>query len=744
LRDPPAVKVKPNLQEIIDKVAPRMTFFSIPSELRDIVVSSSTLSVRAKNCLVSNGIRKFGDLHGRAIGEVASFRQIGAITLTEIVSAIPLLGDSLPCVGDDTYRVSEALNNVAVEVVFTSTRALNRLKALNIHTLGQLAGVSRQVLVTGPGIGAGTVTEIDQALSHVGITMTAPSADGSGNDVAGQPLSRSVQSFLDDRVFRVPESVKQWPIHALGLSENKAGELQKLGIDSWGDLEGRPHTLLLAAANLGRGHIDRILAILELAAQVPFNSILRSGEQGALPPLGPPELFAAVASAITADDELEACLVGLSSAHARIVRQRWRRPGGKQIRLDEIALETGLTRQRAQQISRKRDELLLRSNIYLPQCARLAELVVDSRYGLSEEELFARSREVGVIATQETTESIESLSKLGLVPAVHYDRRLRAFVPIGIQHVGPDLVGFRRSARRQLKDIGCIEVGRLPATSIPVTRAIAQAFRNSLTFAVLEGYLVPDSDLPNRMMRYIHKMARVAGGIESAEAYAGLSKLRLRKLADGTRVLLPPQKIVEEMIRRDDALEVVGDIITLRDEDSDVGRFSEPEQLLLDVMNRSGGVATLSEIRHAFVQAGYSLALVGNQLGKPFIVKRGPSLWGIRGVLPHRDTYAAKLSEARTTHIKEIERSGNSFKIVYELTPSALKGAVALPPDWDRNLPSQWTARATCGEEFHLTTERHVLSPLNPWLTNERAIVGNTLIATFDPAIAVVDLQLVQ
>jgi hypothetical protein len=723
--------------------------FRIATPFQDCKIVDSSLSQRAKNCLISNGIRTFGDLEGVPIEQVARFRNIGRTTIAEIVATVGSLESGTVVLSEEeVYVVPTKLRDIPIEAVFTNARAVGQARTLNVRLLGDLHGLSVGSFTIGCGIGRGTREAIRTSLEKIGV-RTAPFDQAEFTSTEEDP-DRSAQwskvySELEARVFNVPAAMRSWEIDTVGLSPGITNGLTGAGIKVWGDLEGVPHVTLQTAARIGLGAIHKIVKLLESASKLTLGE--STNEATRRPPNGPLLLLHAVETAQSPEEEVTACLFGLSTAHAAIVRSRWKMPRGQRTKLDEIAASSGLTRQRVQQIVTKRNNLLNRAELKLSRCSELASLIHESASGLTEAEFVKAIGEQGLQADSETIHSLESLSELGLVPPIFFDRQLRVFRAKHAKGSESDedyyreLNGLRQICQRQLSEVGCIDIMLISIERDDVERTVSLSYRRKMHFARQGNYLVPSHAYHSRLLRHIHKMVRLSPGIEFQQIQEGLQRMRTRRLDTGMRIPLPPTHIVRSIVTSDRALEIAADLVTPTSEAAD-RTLNEGEILLVDVIEQNGGAATLPEIRMAFQNAGYSNALVGHLLGKPFICKLGPSLWGVRGRTPSRDTFASRLTESRTAAVKEVDQNALGLRVVYELTSSGLKGALPLPVIAQDYARTQWTARATCGEELPLSTANKILQSLNPWLANEKAKLGDILVATFYVDDGFVDLEL--
>jgi hypothetical protein len=648
----------------------------------------------------------------------------------------------------ELYIVPTELCDIPIEAVFTNARAVGQARTLNVAILGDIHGMTVGNLTTGRGIGRGTQEAINQTLERIGVRTAPPDQAATvaiDNDSNRFPNWAEVYSELEGRVFSVPAVMRNWAIDTVGLSSGITNGLTGAGIKVWGDLEGVPHVTLQTATRIGAGAIQKIVKLLESATQLGVDETGK--ELIKAPPNGPLQLFRAAKIAQSPEDEIAACLFGLSSEHSAMVRSRWKMPRGQRTKLDEIAARSGLTRQRVQQIVTKRNNLLKQAELKLSRCSELASLIHESASGLTEAEFVHAIGQRGLQADSDTLHSLESLSELGLVPPIFFDRRLGLF---RAKHAKSsesgevyyrELSGLRRICRRQLSEVGCIDIMLISIARDGVERMVSLSYRGKVHFARQGNYLVPSHAYQSRLVRHIHKMVTLSPGIELQQIQAGLKRLRTRRLGTGTRIPIPPTHIVRSIVTSDRALEVSADLVTLTSGAADRA-LNEGEILLVHVIEQNGGAATSPEIKMAFQNAGYSNALVGHLLGKPFICKLGPSLWGIRGRTPSRDTFASRLTESRTAAVREVDQNSVGLRVVYELTSSGLKGALPLPVIAQDYARTQWTARATCGEEFPISTANKILQPLNPWLANEKAKLGDILVATFHVNDGFVDLEL--
>ena len=130
-----------------------------------------------------------------------------------------------------------------------SVRSRNCLKKMNIRTLGDLTRVSEQQLLSSKNFGETSLNEIKEMLTAKGLRLGQSLEDGHQNEMRfrpQQPLSEAEQAKLN------------MPVSELNLSVRARKCMNRLGINSLGDLCQRSADELLESKNFGQTSLTEV------------------------------------------------------------------------------------------------------------------------------------------------------------------------------------------------------------------------------------------------------------------------------------------------------------------------------------------------------------------------------------------------------------------------------------------------------------------------------------------------------
>lgn len=130
-----------------------------------------------------------------------------------------------------------------------SVRSRNCLKKMNIRTLGDLTRCSEQQLLSSKNFGETSLEEIKQLLGAKGLRLGQSIEDGGQSETRfrpQQPLSAEEQALLNK------------PVSDLNLSVRARKCMNRLGINSLGELIGRSADELLEAKNFGMTSLSEV------------------------------------------------------------------------------------------------------------------------------------------------------------------------------------------------------------------------------------------------------------------------------------------------------------------------------------------------------------------------------------------------------------------------------------------------------------------------------------------------------
>jgi len=130
-----------------------------------------------------------------------------------------------------------------------SVRSRNCLKKMNIRTLGDLTRVSEQQLLSSKNFGETSLQEIKDMLASKGLRIGQSLEEGTGYErrfPAQQPLSDQEQAVLNK------------PVTELNLSVRARKCMNRLGINTLGELVNRTADELLEAKNFGMTSLNEV------------------------------------------------------------------------------------------------------------------------------------------------------------------------------------------------------------------------------------------------------------------------------------------------------------------------------------------------------------------------------------------------------------------------------------------------------------------------------------------------------
>lgn len=130
-----------------------------------------------------------------------------------------------------------------------SVRARNCLKKMNIRTLGDLTRVSEQQLLSSKNFGETSLSEIKEMMQAKGLRLGQSIQDGTGSEARYRPPMP---------VSEEQAAVMNKPVSDLNLSVRARKCMNRLGINSLGDLVSRSSEELLEAKNFGQTSLQEV------------------------------------------------------------------------------------------------------------------------------------------------------------------------------------------------------------------------------------------------------------------------------------------------------------------------------------------------------------------------------------------------------------------------------------------------------------------------------------------------------
>jgi DNA-directed RNA polymerase subunit alpha len=130
-----------------------------------------------------------------------------------------------------------------------SVRSRNCLKKMNIKTLGDLTRVNEQQLLSSKNFGETSLEEIKEIMSSKGLRLGQSLEEGASHDMRFRP-----QQQLSEQ----EQAVLSKPVSDLNLSVRARKCMNRLGINSLGDLIQRTADELLESKNFGMTSLSEV------------------------------------------------------------------------------------------------------------------------------------------------------------------------------------------------------------------------------------------------------------------------------------------------------------------------------------------------------------------------------------------------------------------------------------------------------------------------------------------------------
>jgi DNA-directed RNA polymerase subunit alpha len=150
---------------------------------------------------------------------------------------------------DSVYSRFSQVLEIPVTDFELSVRSRNCLKKMNIRSLGDLTRVTEQQLLSSKNFGETSLLEIKEMLTSRGLRLGQSLEDGGGADFrfrSQQPLTPEEQAVLNK------------PVSDLNLSVRARKCMNRLGINSLGDLVQRTADELLESKNFGMTSLSEV------------------------------------------------------------------------------------------------------------------------------------------------------------------------------------------------------------------------------------------------------------------------------------------------------------------------------------------------------------------------------------------------------------------------------------------------------------------------------------------------------
>ncbi len=242
----------------------------------DIPLSDFELSVRSRNCLKKMNLRSLGDLLKTTEQELLSYKNFGETSLNEIKALLSQKGLRLGQAQEDKGGVrrplglggtaspaAAAASNVSPEIygksvadLELSVRSRNCLKKMNLRSLGDLLKTTEQELLSYKNFGETSLNEIKALLTQKGLRLGQAQEDKGG---VRRPLGLGgTASPAAAAASNVSPELFSKSVADLELSVRSRKALQRLNINSLGELASRTEDELLGCKNFGQTSLTEI------------------------------------------------------------------------------------------------------------------------------------------------------------------------------------------------------------------------------------------------------------------------------------------------------------------------------------------------------------------------------------------------------------------------------------------------------------------------------------------------------
>lgn len=158
------------------------------------------------------------------------------------------------------------LLGVPVDDFEFSVRVRNCLQRMNIHTLGDLVGMTEEELLNSKNFGETSLEEIKEVLGARGLHL------GEGREEAAAEAPAPLEPTPVEPAAEPDEAMLEKPLAELELSERSRKCMERMGITTVGELVSHTADELLASRNFGRTSLVEVtekLARFGLALQRP-------------------------------------------------------------------------------------------------------------------------------------------------------------------------------------------------------------------------------------------------------------------------------------------------------------------------------------------------------------------------------------------------------------------------------------------------------------------------------------------
>lgn len=658
-------------------------------------------------------------------------------------------------------HIPQQLHSRSVDALGLSGFAKNRLLAKGIKTLGQLHGMTVGEIGGLPGVGTQTLDEIIAAIRAVangaqrGVSETDILVDPQKSTVTSGGEDPNTEEGSNRSVLVIPSSIAHWPISTLSVPGSVTAALDSAGVRELRDLNGWTPDGLRSVRMIGAKAVTYIERALRTLDKPPSPSVFRRGQGGVpLPPRAPLDFFRLVERANSPGEEIDALLHKLSPRDADMVRLRWARHRGRTLTLEEIAVRHGITRERTRQITQRRDDLLRSSNLWLPQLTAVVAVIESAGGALPEPDLVKRAAACGVYLDSSVLPYLESISALGLIPRVAYSDRAKLWVSesgvaewLSADRVSELQKRVKRQVAQVLHDTGCIPVSLLATASrFGVRHALSLAQLSHVRFRRGSGYLLPVVPADSTMLRWVEQMLAVTPELTLDDIAAGLRRGKIVRRRQRARLEVPPLDVLRELLIASGRFIVGPETVQAAHPKAPTAVLSPTEQVVVAAIEARGNVASWSQIIEAATAAGCAEATAALALSEPFIARKTSGIYALRGRPIAPEVLRAAMRERAASRRECVKRvvvyeGGTRARVVYRLTRFTSNGVLPVPGKLRKLATTTWRARVPGGRELQVHMRKGFISPLRRWFKSDNLQVGDLIVADFDIANAVINLD---
>jgi hypothetical protein len=396
--------------------------------------------------------------------------------------------------------------------------------------------------------------------------------------------------------------------------------------------------------------------------------------------------------------ELESIVKAIcTDSNAKAVLRFWGWDGRGGATLQQVGDERHVTRERVRQITQKAQEQLeARAPIFAPATARALAIVQGLLPATAAVLVAALARE-GLVPKNCQLRFLTDLGRLlGRPTPFRFVEEYGTFVST---RTGERLVSaIHRQALRLAGKYGaaCVE-DVCDALREDTPRALnpelaSRLLRTRQDLAWLDNehrWFCKQPPSWNPLLNRVRKVLSVARQVRAAELRGGLERHFHLKGS------VPPKTILLKLCTYDDALEVQGDVVALRDGHVLEAELSAAEKTIRSVLVTAGSVMRRSELERDCLRAGMSRpSFTATLTYSPILIRYAHQVYGLRGMaIAPGAVESLQVPRARGRLLQDSGWVGDGrVRFVYKLTESCLgSGIVTIPASFSRFLQGDFS-----------------------------------------------------